>query len=187
MNLHSTDSQLQQLLRTYGALQPLAWQKINELKQQQILKTHQNFIRKEGAIAYLASGLLKECDAQYRNNPAIINFISLNQCVVTRKHNQTHYLKACLPCTIYYWDFEQLHLLYQEFKELKQIYDSLCASYDAAIAFRLFVLEHASAPKRIELFRQNFKNLLPYLKKKDIAKYLQLNYTHFLHTNNKLP
>ncbi|TKC03477.1 cyclic nucleotide-binding domain-containing protein [Pedobacter cryotolerans] len=187
MNPHSTISTLQLTLQTYGALQPLAWQKINQLKQEQILKIHQSFIRKEGSIAYLANGALKEYDAQYRKSPSIINFISANQCLVTRKYNQSLYLKACMPCTIYFWDFEDLQSLYQEFKELKKIYDSLCANYDAAIAFRLFVLENSSTAQRIELFRQNFKALLPFLKKKDIANYLQLNYTHFLHINNKIP
>lgn len=177
---------LHQLLQSYGAIRPAAWQKINLLKQEQSLYVKQRFIRKEGSLAYLASGLLQEYDAYQRSTPSIINFITPQHFVVTRKHNQSFYLKAALPSLLYYWDYEQLQQLHQEFKELKAIYDTVCSIYDAAISYRTLILELPSAAARIKLFKEFFETQIPFIKKKDIANYLQLNYTHFLHINNNM-
>lgn len=187
MMRQSTFFSLQLQLQSYGAIRPEAWQQIEILLQQKQLKTNQSFIRKEGTLAFIASGILKEYDATNRISPSIINFISKSQAFTTRRHNKYCYLKAGVPTLIWYLEFEQLQYLYLEFKELKKVYDGLCADYDESIALRQLILETPSAAQRITLFRTNFKSLMSYLKKKDIANYLHLNYTHFLHVNNHLP
>lgn len=170
-------------LQTFGALRPQAWDRILQLQQKTLLKTNQSLIRKEGTLAYISEGLLKEYDSENRETPSIINFIGSGQYLLTRKYNQHHYLKACITTQVMYWDFEALMQLYQEFRELIQIYNAVCASYDQSIAYRQFVFEANNSQQRIQLFRAQFHQHLNYLKKKDIANYLQLNYTYFLHIN----
>ncbi len=187
MNPHDTIYKLQLHLQHYGALQPEAWQQIQQQLQIRQLKPNESFIRKEGSFAYIAEGLLKEYDSTDRSLPSIVSFIAPQTCIITRRHNQTYYLKACIPTLIYYLDFEQLQQLYIEFKELKSIYDNLIEIYDALSAFRQLILETPSAAQKIYMFRKKYSYQINYLKKKDIANYLQLNYTHFLHINNNLP
>jgi len=184
---HSTIPNFQLQLQTHGALRPEAWALIQLHLKKKHLKVNESFIRQEGTFAYVADGLLKEYNAISRSTPSIINFIPAKKAFVTRRHNQSHYLKACLPTLVFYLDFAQLQLLYQDFKELKSIYEGLIGIYDADTSFRQLILETASAAQKIQLFRDKYHQQIKYLKKKDIANYLQLNYTHFLHINSNLP
>jgi len=177
-------AELKTKLQSFGALRPEAWERILQLCQQTEVKTGESLIRKQGTLAYIAQGLLKEYNAQHRTQPAIINFNGPKQSIITRKHNQSHYLKAANPSLVYYWDFEDLQKLYQEFKELKAIYDALIAEYDELLLFRMHLLE-LPVQKRIDTFRLIFKPMLPYLKKKDMANYLHLNYSFFVNQTNK--
>lgn len=170
---------LKLLLQLHGALRPEAWEMICELSKVSELKSGESFVRREGCFAYVAAGILKEYDAQQRPSPSIINFLGAKNCFVTRKQNQAHYLKTCMASVVYYWDYEALESLYQEFRELKPIYDGLCAVYDGQIHLRMRLLE-LSVLERIAAFKVVFKEVLPYLKKKDMANYLHLHYTHFL-------
>lgn len=167
-------------LQSLGALRPEAWERIVQLCQQTHLKTNESLLREPGTLAYIAEGIIKEYDPQHRKKPAIINFIIPNQCVVTRKHNQAHYLKACTPARIYYWDLTTLKSLYQEFEELKKIYDHLCHEYDDGIALRGFILE-LPVKDRIIYFQNNHQAIIPFLKKKDIANYIHISYNHLLY------
>lgn len=168
-------------LQSLGALRPEAWAMILDLLQATKLKANESFIRKEGTLAYITEGLLKEYDSQNRSKPSIINFISINETLLTRKSNQNHYLKAVNPTIILFWDFEHQKLLYREFEELKKTYDHLCAQYDEGTARRSFLLE-LPVKDRIPYFKNNFKQIIPYLKKKDIANYLHLDYDYFVRT-----
>lgn len=172
-------------LQSLGALRPEAWQKILQLARQSQLKSNESFIRKEGTLAYIAEGLLKEYDAQYRKSPAIINFISTHNFLITRRYNQIYYLKACIPTHIYYWDFEALKTIYQNFSELKSIYNACCAAYDESIGLRQRLLEEKDANHKIALFVQTNRSLLLLIKKKDIANYLNLGYDYFARNYNK--
>ena len=171
-------------LQSFGALRPEAWERIVQLSQQTQLKTNESLIRKQGTLAYIEEGLLKEYDAQNRTQPSIISFIGPNQSIATRKHNQSHYLKTATPSLVHYWNFEDLQKLYQEFKELKAIYDALIAEYDELLLFRMHLLE-LPVQERIDKFWLIFKPMLPYLKKKDMANYLHLNYSFFVNQINK--
>lgn len=173
-------------IQSLGALRAEAWELIVALAQQTKVEINQSFIRKEGCLAYVAEGLLKEYDSQNRTSPAIVNFISDRQCILTRKHNQHHYLKAITPTLVYAWGFEDLIQLYHHFNELKPIYNTLCAEYELNVAYRILILETNASQERIYLFREKFRAQLNFLKKKDIANYLQLNYTHFLHINSHI-
>lgn len=167
-------------LQSFGALRPEAWERIVQLCQQTELKTGESLIRTEGTFAFIAEGILKEYNPQHRKKPAIINFIVTNQCLVTRKHNQAHYLKACVPTLVYYWDLTTLKLLYQEFEELKKIYDLFCQEYDDGIALRSFILE-LPVKDRIIYFQNTYQTIIPFLKKKDIANYIHISYNHLLY------
>lgn len=179
MNYATLIDQFKTKLQSFGALRPEAWERIVQLCQQTELKTGESLIRKQGTLAYIAQGLLKEYDAQNRTQPAIINFNGPKQSIITRKHNQNHYLKAAISTTVWYLDFEDLQKLYQEFKELKSIYDALIAEYDELLLFRMQLLE-LPVQKRIDTFRLIFKPMLPYLKKKDMANYLHISYAYLV-------
>lgn len=181
-----TLAKLKDKLQTLGSLRPEAWERIVSTCQQTELKTNDSLIRQQGTLAYIADGVLKEYDSQNRKNPAIINFIGTEQSIITRKYNQNHYLKACVPTLVFTWDFDTLQNLYQEFKELKIIYDSLCAAYDEQIHFRQLILEKHQANLRIGLFMATYKNQLNLIKKKDMANYLMLYYDTFIRTYRRL-
>ncbi|RYG07236.1 MAG: hypothetical protein EOO07_27775 [Chitinophagaceae bacterium] len=166
-------------LQSLGALRPEAWNRIVELSQQFQISTTNNLIRKNSSLVYVADGLLKEYDQHERELPAIVNFISQYQCFITRKHHQHRYLETCMPCVVYQWSFDDLQNLYQHFNELKPVYEMLCAEYEDGVMLRMRLLE-MSVKERIETFKCEFKAVLPFLKKKDIANYLHLHYTHFL-------
>ena len=177
---------LKTTLQNHGALRPEAWEAILLAMQHTTLKVDESLIRKAGTLAYIAQGLLKEYDAQNRKKPAIVNFISEGESLITRKHNQNHYLKAIIPTQVYYWDLDDLQMLYAAFNELKTIYDSLCENYDREIGFRHLVLESNDSTTKIKLFLSNYHDILPLLKKKDIANYINLSYNHFIHAYNNL-
>ncbi|MFN0256620.1 cyclic nucleotide-binding domain-containing protein [Pedobacter ureilyticus] len=166
-------------LQSLGALRPEAWERIVRLSQQQQISDGGNFIRREGALAYVASGILKEYDQHEREIPAIVNFIGDNKCFVTRRHHQSHYLQACMPCIVYNWDFDDLQQIHRDFNELKHVYEALCAEYDAGVLLRMRLLE-MTIPERIIEFKSLYSDILPYLKRKDIANYLHISYTYFL-------
>lgn len=171
-------------LQSLGALRPEAWERIVQLSQQQKIATGGNFIRKEGALAYVASGILKEHDHYEREEPAIVNFIGQHQCFVTRRHHQNRYLIACAPTMVFHWDFANLQDLYLKYPELKRVHEALCEEYDEISAFRSLILEEHSAKARIRLFLTKYQALVPMLKKKDMAKYMQMSYNHFLKAYN---
>lgn len=166
-------------LQGLGALRPEAWESIVELSQQFQISTTENLVRRTGSLVYVAEGLLKEYDHYERERPVIVNFIGQYQCFFTRKHHQHRYLEACMPCVVYQWDFDDLQKLYQHFNELRPVYEMLCAEYEHGVTFRMRLLE-MPVKERIKTFKFEYKMVLPFLKKKDIANYLHLHYTHFL-------
>ncbi|WP_299568080.1 hypothetical protein [uncultured Pedobacter sp.] len=166
-------------LQSLGALRPEVWERIVQLCQHSSIKANESFLRKEGSLAYVAEGVLKEYNPQHRKKPAIINFIVTKQCIITRSYNQTHYLKACTATSIYHWDINSLKLLYQEFEELKKIYDRLCAEYDEGLAYGRLILEEKAARQRVVLLMNRYRPQLNLISKKDLSHYLMLNYDYF--------
>jgi len=173
-------------LQGFGALRPEAWEMIVQLCQQTQLKTNESFIREPGALAYVTNGLLKEYDSQHRKNPSIINFIGSNQSLITRKHNQNHYLSAFIPTLVLHWNYDSLALLYEEFPELKTLYDHLVASYDSQTAFKMLLLEQPTIIQKIQIFVKQHSDILPLLKKRDIARYMNVDYEYFIRHYSKL-
>ncbi|MGF1924967.1 MAG: hypothetical protein ACQUHE_12375, partial [Bacteroidia bacterium] len=142
--------------------------------------------RKAGSLAFVAEGLLKECDPHQRKTPSIINFISANSFILNTKHNQSKYLKAIRPTKIVFLDFDQLIILFSKYQELRAIYENASADYEDGIAFREFILEEKSVAERIHLFNTNYRHILSNLRKKDIANYLNVDYDYFIRLYNKL-
>ena len=143
------------------------------------LSPGENLIRTEGTLAFIEQGNLKEYDPAQRSRPAIISFHASGETIITRRHNQSHFIKAISPATIYQWQQSALDQLHQNYPELKNIYLALCASYDQRISARSILIE-LPPRNRIQLFRARHPQLIPYLKKKDIANYLHLNYTYLI-------
>lgn len=174
---------LKTTLQTHGALRPEAWQDIQQNMQTISLGAGDSLPRTEGSFSFLAQGILKEYDPEQRSRPAIINFLAQGQCFTTRRHNQRHYLKAIQPSTINQWNRDALHQLHQSYPELKNSYDALCAGYDLTIARRAIFLE-LPPRQRLPAFREPNRPIIAYLKKKDIANYLNLSYSYLLHIWN---
>lgn len=166
-------------LQQFGALRPAAWERILDSSELTCLKQGETFIRRNGSFAVILSGILKEHDPTERRTPAIINFLDGLQGISTRRHNQPNFLKACQPTKVIHWDEQTLDSLHTQYPELKIVYQGMLADYERRIALRMRLLE-LPVQDRIATFRSNFKMLLPYLKKKDLANYLHLNYSHFI-------
>lgn len=166
-------------LQSLGALRPDAWSLISETIKYTFIKSGENFNREEGQLSWLASGLFKEYDASARKRPSIINFIPIGGSLITKKLSKHFYLKACTDTCVIHIEFEELMAIYHKFKELRPIYDSLCADYDEGIFYRQRILEEKSAQRKIELFLIRYRPYLIFIQKKDISNYLKLNYDYF--------
>lgn len=166
-------------LQQFGALRPEAWEKILESSKITHLKQGETFVRRQGSLAIILAGLIKEHDPAERKTPSIINFLDELQALSTSRYNQPNFLKACQPTLLIHWDGEALQSLYGNYPELKTIYEGILEQYEHRIVLRMRLLE-LPVNERLETFRSIFRKLLPYLKKKDLANYLHLNYSHFI-------
>lgn len=178
--------QLKSKLQQYGPLRPLAWQLIVKATATVELQENESFFREAGTLAFLSSGLLKEYDSRNRSKPSIINFISSNQFFIGYNHSQATYIRACSPSRIYYLQWQDIKKLLHQFGELKTLYDGIADAYDHQRSFRQILLEERRASFRMIAFIAANRNILPLLKKKDIANYLHLNYNHFVRQYSKL-
>lgn len=177
---------LKRKIQLYGALTDEAWTQILETKQVSLLDPNENFIRKENQFIYVLSGLLKEYTSFERKRPSIINIIKSDNCIITRKQNKQNTLTASMPTLILHWDFDSLVAIYKQFKNLIRVYDILCAQYDMGIAFRSLILETPGVEQRIRYLKAQYGDVIPYLKKTEIANYLHLNYHHFIKKYNAM-
>lgn len=177
--------QLKTKLQSLGPLRPEAWLLILAEMKQKTVKVDESFNRSAGQLAYLASGLLKEYAANDRDRPSIINFIPENAPLISNKFNQRHYLKACATCLIFYWNQDSLWVIYQQYAELKPVYEALCYEYDSAVAFRNRLLEIHETEARISLLLHHFPEVVKLVKKKDMANYVHVSYPHFVKVFNK--
>ena len=143
------------------------------------LSPGENLIRNEGTLTFITTGILKEYDPSQRSRPAIICFHSIGDAIVTRRHSQSHFIRAVSAATLFQWNQSALDQLHFNYPELKNIYLALCASYDLNLSRRSILLE-THPRERIQLFRAHHSQIIPYLKKKDIANYLHLNYTYLI-------
>jgi len=172
-------------LHSFGALSPEAWKAIVAAISLCSLKPNEYFPHKNNCLGYVAEGILATYDMEGRSIPAIVNFTSPQQSFISRHSNQGIYLKTCSAVLVFYWSYDELKKLYRQFNELKHIYDAFTIEYEQRIFLRMRFLE-LSVAERINKFREKFRPILPYLKKKDIANYLHLNYSHFVKVWNTL-
>ncbi len=167
-------------LQQLGALRPEAWNEISASLQIQQLKTGESFLRISGEICFVLSGLLKEYQVTGYRKPVLINFLTTTQIFYSNNFKIKQYLKAETDTVILSLHTDKLEALHHSFPELKVIYDQLCYEYDEQLAFRQMILEMPNA-ERIHAARIRFKDVFPYLKKKDIANYLHISYNYLLH------
>lgn len=181
-DLHKLKVQLQ----SYGSLRPEAWTLLLSQLQFIEVKKGESFHRKLGALTWLSSGIFKEYNTYARKKPAIINFLTPGNCLITRKLNAPYYLKACLDSKLYQLDLEQLLLLDHQYPELRSIYYALCAQYDEGHEFRQLLLEEKSAAEKIKLMINRYRQQLNYISRRDLCNYLHLNYDYFCSLYAKL-
>lgn len=173
-------------LASFGALRPEVWTKLSARLNQVDLKVNESFSREIGTVVYITKGLLKEYDARHRKKPAIVNFISAGNFLVTTKHNQSKYLKAIRPTNLAYVDFDTLAYLFFKYNELYAIYNGIANNYEEGITFRQLVLEKPTATDKITLFIKKYRPILSMLKKGDIANYINTDYNYFIRVYGKL-
>lgn len=172
-------------LQAAGALRPEAWEQcVVQLKVVNI-NTQNSCLVPSGAIAYVAEGILKEYDTQHRNSPSILNFLAPGQLFYSYASPNRIYTKATIPSIVFLMDRATLLNLVHEFSELDKIFLALYSQYDELRLLKIQLLE-MPVQQRVETFSATFHTILPYLKKKDMANYLHLNYTHFLKKWNSL-
>lgn len=176
--------QLKHILQGLGPLRPQAWQDILSLMSTISLRAGESLVRSEGSLAFVQQGIFKEYDPLLRSRPAIINFPAPGSFLATRRHNLHHYLKAITPAHVLQWDAAQLPALQRAYPELTSVYHQLCEGYERAVWTRMLILEKPPI-ERIGAFCGHYGPLVPYLKKKDIANYLHLNYSHLVKNWNR--
>jgi hypothetical protein len=177
--------QLKERLLKLGSLRPIAWQALQEQIQKTTLKANESFTRSPGQIAYVVDGILKEYDAHMRKRPAIINFLGTDEFILTHQFSQRHYLKACIDTQILSIHREHVLSLQTRFPELLRLYIPISISYYESSFNRQYLLEIKSVPERIARFKERFHTHLKYLRLKDVANYLNINYDYLsIHYRN---
>lgn len=172
-------------LQSYGALRPEAWDRIVSLITTVHLEPQQHLIREVGSLAYVATGLMKEFDVHDRVKPTILNFFGVGSTVYCITASHRLYLEAVLPTTVFSLDLAALHTLYLEFEELIKIYLNLRFNYYDSLLLRTHLLE-MKPRERVIHFRRTRQLLLPFLQKKEMCNYLNLDYDYFVRTYRKL-
>jgi CRP-like cAMP-binding protein len=173
-------SNLKLKLQHFGALRPEAWEEMKSLLEIYQLKMGESYLREIGDIAFIAEGLLKEYQVRENKRPSIVNFLALNQVFYTTAFRKEQYLKVEIDSIVLRLTSEKLRELHVKFPELKTIYDQLCYEYDEQLAFRQTLLTLTNV-ERVNLARKRFKDIFPYLKKKDVANYLHISYNYLIH------
>jgi len=184
MEIHHYLKALKHKIQRHGALRDEAWLLICSSMQHQVLQPNERFIQKDNQLAYVASGLFKEYSAYERTRPSIINLIPADSCFITRRHSQQDYLKAATTSLTFSWNFESLMAIYRDYRELKPVYEIFCSEYNTGLAYRSLILETPEVAQRIRYLKAEYGSLIPYLKKKEMANYLHLNYNHFIKVFN---
>ncbi|MFN0292531.1 Crp/Fnr family transcriptional regulator [Pedobacter helvus] len=176
---------LKHQLQQNGAVTPAAWLAIETCMQTKQVKYHDGFLYQAKGIAYVADGLLKEYNSQYRDRPAIVNFFNTNQFLFMDERPAQQFFRACVPTLIYYWNWEAIQQLWLQFPELIRIYRNLNVQYINQCQLRPFLLEEKSTEVKIQRFYAEYKANVPLLPKKDIANYLAINYNYFVRNYQK--
>ncbi|MNK34407.1 hypothetical protein D3C87_529130 [compost metagenome] len=184
--MKETHSQLKQHLQQNGAVTPAAWLAIVTCMQTKQVKYHEGFLYQVKGIAYVADGLLKEYNSQYRKRPSIVNFFNTNQFFFMDERPAQQFYRACVPTLIYYWSWEALQQLWLQFPELIRIYRNLNVQYIDQCQLRPFLLEEKSTKAKIQHFYTEYRAIVPLIPKKNIANYLGINYNYFVRHYQKL-
>ena len=169
---------LKEDLQRFGALRPTTWEFLLSRLHAVNLQAGERFPRREGQIAYVRTGLLKEHDAYERRYPAIVNFLAERSFFMSNSVNIHHYLEAGVPTQVLYLQAEPLWLY--QYKELASSWNALIQQYETGIFFRQYLLEIKDTTARIEAFKTQFRACLKYLLKKEMANYLNIGYHHFI-------
>lgn len=159
---------------------PVIWEKLRHAVQITILYSGEYVMYEPGSIVFIAEGLLKEYDARQRRRPVIINFLNAGNFVIAARYHQHRYLKAVLPVTLVTLGFDEAIALYIKHHELLPLYRAVAANYEGGTLFRYALLEERFTEKRIRLFINRYRAILPFLKKKDMASYLHIEYDYFV-------
>ncbi|WAC39433.1 hypothetical protein [Pedobacter sp. SL55] len=167
-------------LQQNGAVSPRAWAAICAEMKFKKVRYNEGFLYQSKGIAYVADGLLKEYNSQYRDRPSIVNFFNTNQFLFMDERPAQQFFRACVPTLIYYWNWEALQQLWLQFPELIRIYRNLNVQYINQCQLRPFLLEEKSAEVKIQRFYTEYRAIVPLLAKKNIANYLAINYNYFV-------
>ncbi|RZK26469.1 MAG: Crp/Fnr family transcriptional regulator [Flavobacterium sp.] len=184
--MNNTHHALKLKISAYGAIRPKVWAKLLPQLKVCNLKPGEIFPRPAGSIAYIERGLLKEYDFRDRKKPSIVNFIFTDEFLPTPKHEQRCYVMAVTTSILYYLEFDELLALFFEYRELIHIHDAIFADYDETLAFRNRLLEQKVAVVKIQAFIDKHRELIAFLKKKDIANYIHVEYDHFTRVFSKM-
>lgn len=177
---------LKHQLQQNGAVSPKAWAAICAEMKYKKVKYNEGFVYQSKGIAYVADGLLKEYNSQYRDRPSIVNFFHTDQFLFMGERPAHQFFRACVPTHLYYWNWEALHHLWLQFPELIRIYSNLNIQYINQCQLRPFLLEEKSTQVKIQHFYAEYKSIVALLPKKNIANYLNINYNYFVRHYQKV-
>ena len=173
-------------LQQNGAVSPKAWAAICAEMKYKKVKYDEGFLYQSKGIAYVADGLLREYNSQYRDRPSIVNFFHADQFFFMDERPAQQFFRACVPTHLYYWSWETLLQLWLQFPELIRIYRNLNVQYINQCQLRPFLLEEKSTEVKIKHFYDKYKSIVALLPKKNIANYLSINYNYFVRNYQKV-
>ncbi|WP_316801451.1 hypothetical protein [Pedobacter frigidisoli] len=178
--------QLKTCLDAIGLNSLVAWQALAAACVTVKLKTGENFICQAGTVAFIIEGIIKEYDSSLRTKPAIVNLLTANEYVVTFVGSNHHFYRASCPSTLVYIDNTRQWQLFDQFNELQSLYFNIEDLHFQSRQRRTQLLEFNTARERIKAFIRKNRSILPFLRKKDIANYLCLEYNLFVRHYSKL-
>jgi len=137
-------------------------------------------------MVFIASGLLKAYVVHGQHQPVIVRFIPSGRFTVLVPDHLPQVLRAVLPTSLLLVGFQAMLDAYHLQPELLSLYRMAIQQNMSDIQFRYRLLEERFAEQRIRLFLSRHAGILPYLKKKDIANYLHLDYNYFVRLYSRM-
>lgn len=172
-------------LNSLSALKPETWKMIDEHLLTINLLPDQIYHREVNSLIFVKEGLIQEYDWQHRNHGALVGFFQSESFICTNSFRKSKLLQASVFSKIIYLSSSFCTKLTDEFPEFQSILNEIQQLYEVNLAYRMLILEKSNASTRIEIFVEKFREILPLLRKKDIANYLAVEYDYFIRIYGK--
>ncbi len=175
---------MEALLRQLGPLTEEAWEALRAAARQRRYGADRAVHLEAGGMLYVGSGLLKQYARAGRTKPAIQAFLGRGEPYCCPHASDGAYLKSVLPSELWYWEGHALRQLMAGHPCLIALYMRLRDMQEERLDKRLLLLE-ARAKEKLALFNDLQPRTASFVKGRDLANHLNMDYTYLIHLRGK--